>query len=272
MSTNGNGNGNANGVVGLSSLYSSAQAAGTISQQTTQIITGNLGAVVIAGAAGKDAEDIVASDVTLVTLLVDASTSIHQRQLEDAVREGQNMLVDAFAQARERDAILMALWTFNDELRVVHSYVGVDDVTRLDKKNYQASGSTRLYDTWCDALAANIAYAQRLRDAGTPCKSVVVVITDGEDCGSRRRVSDCASISRDLLASEQFTLAFVGVGTDVDFHAVARQMGVPEGCIAVQAQATPAAIRKVFRMVSQSAIRASQGLIRPGANTGFFTP
>ena len=41
-----------------------------------------------------------------------------------------------------------------------------------------------------------------------PC--VVIVITDGEDCGSRRRVTDCASISSDLLASEQFTLAFVG--------------------------------------------------------------
>jgi uncharacterized protein YegL len=270
-SSNGNGS-NKDGVAGLSSLFASAKNAGTISAETTQIITGNLGAVMIAGAAGKDAEDIVASDVTLVTLLVDASSSIHQRGLEDAVREGQNMLVEALADSRERDAILMALWTFNDDLRVVHSYVGVDDVTRLDAKSYQAAGSTRLYDTWCDALAANVAYAQRLRDAGTPCKSVVVVVTDGEDVGSRRRASDCASISRDLLASEQFTLAFVGVGTDVDFHAVARTMGVPDGCVTVQAQATPGGLRKVFRMVSQSAIRASQGLVRPGANTGFFTP
>jgi len=257
----------------LSTLLSNAQAAGTITSQTQSLITGNLGAMVIAGAAGKDAEDILASDVTLVTMLVDASSSIHERQLEDGVREGQNMLIDALSQSRERDSILMALWTFNDELRVVHSYVGLDDVTRLDKKNYQGAGCTRLYDTWCDALAANVAYAQRLRDSGTPCKSVVVVITDGEDVGSKRRPSECASISRDLLASEQFTLAFVGVGgsTGIDFHAIARSMGVPDGCVSVQAQATPGSIRQVFRMVSQSAIRASQGLVRPGANTGFFT-
>jgi uncharacterized protein YegL len=272
MSNSNSNGGSDGGVVGLTSLFTSAKDAGTISPQTTQLITGNLGAVVIAGAAGKDAEDIVASDVMLVTLLVDASSSIHQRGLEAAVREGQNMLIDALSQARERDAILMALWTFNDELRVVHAYVGVDDVTRLDAKSYQAAGGTRLYDTWCDALAANVAYAQRLRDAGTPCKSVVVVVTDGEDVGSRRRAMDCASISRDLLASEQFTLAFVGVGTDVDFHAVARSMGVPDGGITVQAQATASGLRKVFRMVSQSAIRASQGLVRPGANAGFFTP
>lgn len=258
--------------VGLSSLLSSAQNVGTISAQTAQMITGNLGAVVIAGAAGKDTEDIVASDVMLVTLLVDASSSIHGRNLEDAVRDGQNLLVDALSQARERDSILMALWTFNDDIRVVHSYVGLDDVTRLDAKSYQAVGSTRLYDTWCDALAANVAYAQQLRDAGTPCKSVVVVITDGEDVGSRRRTTDCANISRDLLASEQFTLAFVGVGTDVDFHAVARAMGIPDGSVTVQAQATPAGLRKVFHLVSQSTIRASQGMVRPGPGTGFFAP
>jgi uncharacterized protein YegL len=256
----------------VQSLLTKAASLGTIGAATTSMLSGNLGAVVIAGAAGKDAEDIEASDVTLVTLLVDASSSIHARKLEDAVRDGQNMLVDALAQTREKESILMALWTFNDDVRVVHSYVSLDDVVRLDRKNYAGVGTTRLYDTWCDALAANVAYAQQLRDSGTPAKSVVVVVTDGEDVGSKRRAADCAKISRDLLASEQFTLAFVGVGADVDFHAVARQMGVPDGCVAVQAQATPSAIRKVFRMVSQSAIRASQGLVAPGPNAGFFAP
>src|SRR5262249_3896259 len=154
-------------------------------------------------------------------------------------------LVDALAHSTAKDGVLMALWTFNEDIRVMHSYVSVDDATRLDKKTYNAAGSTRLYDTWCDALAANVAYAQQLRDGGTPCKSVVVVITDGEDCGSKRRPSECAALSRDLLASEQFILAFVGVGTDVDFRAVAKSMGVPDGCVTVQAQATPQGMRKV---------------------------
>lgn len=237
-------------------------------------LTGSLSPIAIAGAAGKDIEDILASDVTLVTLLVDASSSIHDRGLEAAVRDGENTLVDALAATREKDSILMALWTFDDEIRVVHSYVGLGDVTRLDAKNYKARGCTRLYDTWCDALAANVAYADRLRSSGTPCKSVVVVVTDGEDVGSKKTASACAAISRDLLASEQFTLAFVGVGT-ADFQKVARDMGIPDGCVAVQAQATPSAIRQVFRMVSQSAIRASQALpggVQPGPNAGFFSP
>ena len=255
----------------LEALIRSAAQGGTLSAHTTQLITGNLGAVVIAGAAGKDAEDIEASDVTLVTLLVDASSSIANSGLEDAVREGENLLVDALGDTRERDSILMALWTFSDQMKVVHSYVGLDDVTRLDRQNYRGNGGTRLYDTWCDALTANVAYAQQLRTSGTPCKSVVVVVTDGEDCGSKRGAADCERLSRDLLASEQFTLAFVGVGT-TDFEKVANEMGIPTGCIAVQAQATTSNIRKVFRMVSQSAIRASQGRVAPGPNAGFFSP
>ncbi|MBI3182601.1 MAG: VWA domain-containing protein [Myxococcales bacterium] len=266
-----NGN-NGNGPSALQSLFAGAVADGVISPATSSMLTGHLGKVVIAGAAGVAAEDISASDVTLITVLIDASSSIAERGLEQAVRDGQNALADAFAGAKERDSVLMALWTFASDMDVLHSYVPVTDAVRLDARNYRGSGTTRLYDTWCDALAANVAYAQRLRDGGTPVRSVVVVITDGEDVGSRRTAVDAAKISRDLLASEQFILAFVGVGSDVDFHKVARSMGVPDGCIAVQKDATPSALRKVFQMVSQSAIRASQARIRPGSNAGFFVP
>jgi hypothetical protein len=253
-------------------LLQSAHSAGVISGPTAGFLTGHLGQVVIAGAAGIAAEDIVASEVTLVTVLIDASSSIAHRGLEQAVREGQRALVDAFAGSREVDGILVALWTFNDQQRVLHGYVPVKDATKLDASSYRGTGSTVLYDAWCDALAANVAYAEQLRSSGTPVKSVVVVITDGEDTGSQRATTDCARLSRDLLASEQFVLAFVGVGNDVDFRRVAKEMGVPDGCVSVQRDATPKALRQVFNLVSQSAIRASQGLIRPGAQAGFFGP
>lgn len=256
----------------VAGLLAGATASGVLSAQSSSLITGNLGKMVIAGAAGKALEDIVASDVTLITVLIDASSSIHDRGLEQAVRDGQNHLIDAFAGAKQKDAILMALWTFSSNLDVLHSYLPVTDAVRLEPKNYRGNGSTRLYDTWCDALAANVAYAQRLRDGGTPCRSVVVVITDGEDVGSKRTSQDCARLSRDLLASEQFVLAFVGVGKDVDFQGVAKSMGVPDGCVLVQRDATASTLRKAFALVSQSAIRASQGKIQPGPAAGFFAP
>ncbi len=256
----------------LSQLMASAATKGVISPATSGLVTGNLGSLVLAGAAGKDLEDIEASDVTLVTVLIDASSSIADRGLEQGVRDGQNALLEAFGHAKERDSILLALWTFSSDMDVLHSYVPVDEATRLDLTNYRAAGATKLYDTYCDALAANVAYAQRLRDGGTPTRSVVVVITDGEDVGSSKTAGHCSKISKELLASELFTRAFVGVGKDVDFEKVAKAMGFPPGCILVQKDATPSGLRKTFQMVSQSAIRASQGKVQPGVNAGFFAP
>ena len=273
---NGNGNGNGNGNAAstrldVAALHQRAAQQGTLSTQSTALLAGDLGGMVIAGAAGMNAEDIQASEVTLITLVLDASTSIGQRKLEAAVVEGQRTLLDAFAGAKEKDSVLVALWTFHSEATVHHGYVPVDDATRLEVgKSYRTGACTHLYDTFLDACAANVAYAQQLRDAGTPTRSIVVVVTDGEDVGSRRPARACKKVAEDLLRSEQFILAFVGVGSDVDFAQVARSMGIPDGCLLVQQQASPAAVRQAFQMVSRSAIRASQGRIQPGVAAGFF--
>ncbi|MCB9795637.1 MAG: VWA domain-containing protein [Alphaproteobacteria bacterium] len=256
----------------LGQLLDGALSAGLIGAHSRSLLSGDLGDVVVAGAAGAALDDILAADVTLVTVLIDSSSSIRFSGLEQAVRQGEGALLDAFAGSGVADDILLALWTFADRSRVVHSYLPVGDATRLDKGNYQASGGTALYDAWCDALTANLAYAQTLRDGGTPCRSVVVVITDGEDVCSKRSAHDCASLSRDVLASEQFSLAFVGVGQEADFRAVAKRMGVPQDSVLVCQSATPAGLRQAFQLVSQSTIRASRAMVRPGGGAGFFAP
>lgn len=256
----------------LQNLFTRAAQSGTLSQQSQTLLAGDLGPLVIAGASGRAADDIQASEVTLITVLIDASSSIAERQLTQAVRDGQHLLLDAFNGSKEKDSVLCALWTFASDAVVVHSYVPVDDATRLDAKSYAPCGCTHLYDTFCDAAAANVAYAQTLRDAGTPVRSILVVVTDGEDVGSKRPARTCKKIATDLLASEQFHLAFVGVGNDVDFVKVAKSMGFNDGSILVQRDATTSSLRATFAMVSKSAIRASQGRIAPGVNAGFFVP
>lgn len=255
----------------LNALFSRATTQGTLSTQSQTVLSGNLGGMVVAGAAGMAAEDIQASDVTLITLVLDASSSIGDRGLDKAVCDGEKMLLDAFAGSKEKDAVLTALWTFQSSATVVHGYVPVDDAVRLEAgKTYKPAGTTHLYDTFIDACAANVAYAQTLRDAGTPVRSIVVLITDGEDVGSKRPARACKKLAEDLLRSEQFILAFVGVGNDVEFTKIAQDMGFLPGCILVQKDATPSGLRHAFQMVSRSAVRASQGKIAPGAAATFF--
>ncbi len=253
-------------------LLNSAVKNGVLSTGTQSLLSGNLGQIVVAGAAGTDMENIDATDVTLVTLLVDASSSIHDAGLASAVREGHKQLLEAFEKSRERNAILVSTWLFSDELRILHSYVPIEDAIALNLSNYQPHGCTILHDAWCDALTANVAYAEKLRAFGTPCRSVAVVITDGADCGSKRSAQNCMKLSQELLKTEQFVLAFVGVGNEQHFRGIATSMGVPAGNVQVETEARSSNVRRIFHMVSQSAIKVSQGKVMPGQATGFFAP
>lgn len=271
--SNGNNGNNNPSALAVAALHARAQQQGMLSAQSSALLAGDLGGMVIAGAAGMNAEDIQASDVTLITLVLDASSSIHDSNLEQAVVDGEKLLLDAFAGAREKDSVLVALWTFQSSATVVHGYLPADDATRLEVgKSYRTGGCTHLYDTFIESCAANVAYAQKLRDAGTPTRSILVIVTDGEDVGSRRPARACRKLAEDLLRSEQFILAFVGVGKGADFKKVAASMGIPDGCVLVQQQANPSAVRAAFQLVSRSAVRASQGRIQPGVAAGFFTP
>ena len=247
---------------------------GVLSQAALQVI--DINDAVLAGIDGTAIDDIVATDVTLMTIIIDDSGSINAADLVDAVREGQNMLITALENSKQKDNILVAQWKLGSKSDLVHSYVPVEQAVRLDRSNYNPNSGTSLFDVWCDVLAANVAYAQQLKASGTPVKNVVVVITDGQDVSSRRyRAEDCKRINKDLLLSEQFILAFVGMAENAQdetlFRMVAEDMGFPDGAV-LTVQATPSEMRKVFNMVSQSAIRASQKAVSAAAQNTFFAP
>ena len=81
----------------LTNLFDGAVSSGVIGADTQSLLSGSLGGLVVAGAAGKDAEDIEATDVTLITVLLDMSSSIRFSKLSQAVRDGYNELVTAFS-------------------------------------------------------------------------------------------------------------------------------------------------------------------------------
>lgn len=259
-----------NSQTNVNNLFSEALEDGVLGTQSQQILVENINANVIAGANGKAAEEVDATDVTLVTGIFDNSGSIQFSGLTDAVREGQNNLVNTLNQSKQRDEILLAQWKLGASAELLHSYLPLSEALMFDQSNYYPNDGTALYDVWMDALASNVAYGQTLAGSGAMVTSVAVMITDGRDEHSRKySYRECAELTRDLLASESFHLAFIGVGDESKFRDVARKMGFPDGSVLV-ADATPSEVRRAINLASQSIVRASQGLIQPGANSGFF--
>ena len=251
----------------LDNIFGEAEGDGIITSSVKDMMSVNFDNDILNGAC--DIDEIDSTEVILVTFLMDDSGSMYPMVTEAIA--GQNEMIKAFVDSKQSESILVGQWAMNRD-KPYHSYVPAAQATIFDSNNYDPGSMTPLYDKWFEALTANVAYAQQLRAAGTPVRSIAIVLTDGEDNDSHTfRASECKKLAEDLLNSEQFVLAFIGVGSEANFKNIAEKMGFPSGAVML-AKATPSDLRKVFRLLSQSVIRASQTAVNHNAvQNNFFT-
>ncbi|MFO0616466.1 MAG: hypothetical protein U0414_27990 [Polyangiaceae bacterium] len=226
-------------------------------------LVANLDETVLLGCVGLDADRVDACDATLVSVVIDMSGSMgaHAR----AVIEAYNTMQKALADAKAAGAILTTTWTFSDALTLLSGFEPIAKKPPLTSATFRPTGGTALYDAVLAAMTGLVSYGQALWDGGIPTRRVLFVLSDGEDNASRASVDAVQRAASALARDEAYTLAFAGFGGQ-DLAGVARAMGFPH---VLAASASPAEIRAVFRQVSQSVLRVSQGA-RPGATFGFF--
>lgn len=240
-------------LVGSAGLPASAEEA----------LVANLDETVLLGCVGLSADDLDASDATLVSIVLDMSGSMapHRKAVVDAF----NTMQKALGGAKAASAILATAWTFNDAIGLLSGFEPIAQKPALTQTVYRPDGGTALYDAILAAMTGLVSYGQALADSGVPTKRVLFVLSDGDDNMSKASATKVASAAQALVREEAYTLAFAGFGGG-DLAAVARAIGFPH---VVTASATESEIRRVFRQVSQSVLRVSQG-----ANTsqtfGFF--
>ncbi len=234
-----------------------------LGQDAEDALVANLDETVLLGCVGLDADRLDACDATLVSVVIDMSSSMspHSR----AVIEAYNTMQKALADAKAAGAILTTTWTFSDSLSLLSGFEAVGKKPPLTGTTYRPSGGTALYDAVLAAMTGLVSYGQALWDGGIPTRRVLFVLSDGEDNSSRATAATVERAARALAQDEAYTLAFAGFGAQ-DLGVIARAMGFPN---VVSAAASPSEIRAVFRQVSQSVIRVSQGAA-PGPTFGFF--
>src|SRR5258706_1845492 len=233
-----------------------------LSAQTIDVLVNNLTPVTIAGAAGVSVDDLAGDEVTLYVRVVDATGSM--QRFASVVIEACNDQLDALAESKASDSILMSTLFFNMKTTVLHSYLPLDKALQLDGANYQPDSNTALYDATLDAITSAVSYTQNLRDAGIRVKVVIVIVSDGEDNSSRHTAASVKSVVEDLINQEIYTLAFVAFGTYGS--KIAASMGIPN---VLDEQADAHSIRLALGTVSKSVIRASQTAGGAGSPTFF---
>ncbi|HBI34256.1 MAG TPA: hypothetical protein DEA43_02140 [Candidatus Moranbacteria bacterium] len=272
----------------LNALFQNAAADGGLSPAAMQALNVNdIGAQIQAG-LGVSVDDVLASEVVIVTMMPDDSGSIRFAGNTQFVRDGHNAVIDALKDSKQKNGILMHTRYLNGN--VLFPYVNIDQAVRMDSSNYNPNLGTPLFDQTLVLLGTVLAKTQEFADNGMHCRSVTCLVTDGDDEHSTRADARMVrTVVSDMLQTENHIIAGLGIDdapeecrscgcktlreTELtvntcpkcgagfrrtNFEKVFLEMGLLKEWI-LTPKNTPSDIRKAFQMFSQSAVRASQG-------------
>lgn len=242
----------------IQSLFQDAHNEGTLSQAALQALdVHDLGLQIQAG-LGIEVDDVMASEVVLVTIMPDDSSSIRFCSNAQAVRGGHNAVLDSLAQCPQKNDILIHNRYLNGQ--VLYPYCFLDQAARMTPQNYDPHLGTPLYDQSLVLLGTVLAKAQEFSDNGVPVRTITLLITDGADVHSKRATaSDIKTVVTDMLQAENHIVAAMGIddGGSTDFRQVFREMGIRDEWILTPGQGEQE-IQQAFQLFSQSAVQMSQ--------------
>lgn len=240
----------------LSALIGEAGLGAKASQAMLQVID-DVGPAIQAGLGEVTIDDIATSEVVLVSLLIDDSSSIRfVSGNTQAVRDGHNLVVDALKGAKASAAVLISCGYLNG--RMLYPYVMLDQAVQMDSSNYDPSGGTPLYQQTKVVLTTVAAKMAEFEQGGVAARAITVIVTDGGDNSGPTAPGSLRAMVEDLMRGEQHIVAGVGVDDGgTDFRAVFGSMGIPREWILTPGNSA-SDIRQAFHAISQSAVKASQ--------------
>ena len=204
-----------------------------------------------------DAENIQLEETINVVLAVDVSPSIgrYETELNNAINE----FIQEMQKSHVAPKLFVSIVTFNEQIEVKS---GFQPITNLPPADFRASGQgTALYDAVKVALDNALSYRKTLVDSGVDTKTLVFVITDGEDNSSAHNAAAEVKDKLDQLRAEEvnminFNSMLFGVGTEAYFEDAQKQMGINE---LAKIGTSGAEMRKMIGFISSSISSISGG-------------
>ena len=204
---------------------------------------------------------------TLVNLVIDCSGSMSGYV--------QTMVgcLESFKQAiknsKQEDEMLVAITRFG--IRSGVEYEGYQLVNSMST-SYSADGMTPLYDAVCGVQerlydGQDNGYMEELVQEGIKVKGIVVILSDG--CENDSKYHDLQDSRRaiDLLCKQEIIVAFVAFGGEARDEA--DRLGVDPQNI-METDASESELRRIFDIVSKSAISASKNAAVGQSQSAFF--
>jgi len=205
-----------------------------------------------------DPEELAADEVINVVIAIDVSSSMYANK--DALNESYNEFIDYFKGTHVAEKLLVSRIEFNSK---IETHTGFQPIMELDNINFDNSigGCTALYDAVKEGLTNALQYREDCEDSGINCKTLLFVLTDGEDNSSGSDSSSKVNAElKNLLKEERnfasFTTILLGLGDKTYFEAAYNEMGFDH--LAVTSDSAED-IRKMINFISASISSVSSG-------------
>ncbi len=262
-------------TIGTPDQIKQAISQSDISTSVGNFMTEELDDIAVAGAGGIDIEDLDSEENTLVSVIIDASSSMWHHQ-QDVIKAYNDKFLAPLRGAKNAGSILVSAWVFSDDggqkCRLLHDFKPVNDgAATLDDNNYHPSGMTPLYECVKNALTGLFAYGEVLKQAGSRVKHIMVVFSDGQENASADGITSAKlqNLSADLLSKETFVLSYVFFGPKDEGDSYAEEIGFPAHQ-RVSVDKNDSEIRRIFGEVSASVISTSQTQVSTNLGSNDF--
>lgn len=206
-----------------------------------------------------DPDTIQSSDTINVVFVIDTSSSV--ANYSDVMEKAFNDMKNNLRKSHVKDQLFFSTVIFATD---IVSQTGFQPIESVADVQLNCTGSTALYRSTKTAMSNAIAYRIALENSGINCKTLVFIITDGDDMeesSGRDNAKEVKQMVSDLLSEERnfgsFTSIMFGVGPRHDvFEAAQKEMGIQQLALISTA---PEDVRKMIAFISTSISSTAMG-------------
>ena len=203
-------------------------------------------------------QDIEVADTINAIFVVDTSGSV--LDYADELNSALNEFTVRMQKSHAAPNLFVSIVEFNDKINVTTGFQPISAINPIDIRS-RIGGTTALYKACAVSLKNALDYRGDLEKAGVNCKTLLFVLTDGEDNASGSVVAaDVKTIIDELLKEERNFFSFesilFGIGEEVNFEAAQKGMGIKH---LAKVGTTADEIRKMINFISSSITSVSTG-------------
>ena len=160
-------------------------------------------------------------DLTELVFILDMSGSMEH--LTDDTIGGFNSVLKEHA-AKEGD-VLVTTYLFNNDSRMLHDRLPIQEVPTMTSSDYRAAGCTALIDAMGEAIKHIVSIHRYARKEDIPENTIFVITTDGMENASHKYSSDQV---KQMVTHEQekYGWEFIFLAANIDAVESAERYGI----------------------------------------------